>query len=432
MQNPLFLTPQIISSITQRFQTPVYVYSESELRARAQDFLDFPSAFGHTVRYAMKANPQTNILAIFSDMWLHIDASSDYEALRAIASGISPHKIQLSSQEMGQHMKELVEAWVFFVATSLHQLETFGKHFPWKNCGVRINPGVGSGAFKKIDTGGLTSSFGIWHEKLPEIQSLCAKYDISLTKLHFHIGSENTPESWVSSAEQGFEIISQIETIDTFDMWWGQKMAIMPEEKSADLQSIGNALKEKFEDFYNSTGRKIHLEMEPGKYLVINSCSMITTIQDIVDTGAEWYTFLKIDSGMNDMPRVAMYGVQEPIFVVSDIARPVSSTWEQELETSLVEMQDYVVVGHCCESSDILTSELYQPEILAPRTLNKASIGDILVVDGVGAYNSAMAIKNYNSFPESGEILITQNGEILEIRKRQWVEDMWKNEVKKV
>lgn len=64
-------------------------------------------------------------------------------------------------------------------------------------------------------------------------------------------------------------------------------MAIMPEERSADLPAIGLAVAKKFQNFYAETGRKIHLEMEPGKYLVINSCSMVTEIQDIVDTGPD-------------------------------------------------------------------------------------------------------------------------------------------------
>ena len=300
---------------------------------------------------------------------------------------------------------------------------------------------MGSGAFAKISTGGKTSSFGIWHEKMQEVQKIIEMYHITLTKLHFHIGSENSPEGWVASAEYGFPILEKFPSITHFDMGGGHKMAIMPFEKQADLQAIGHALSLKFQKFYEKTGRKIHLEMEPGKYLTINSCSMITQIQDIVSTkdllqdlihtqhltltlsseereqAAGGYDFLKINSGMNDMPRVAMYGVQEPIFVVP--ARPVSQ------ENGLVH---YAVVGHCCESSDLLTCKLYEAEIIETRELPEAHIGDYLVVDGVGAYNAGMAIKNYNSFPESGELLLRENGEIVEIRKRESVEEIWRNE----
>lgn len=413
MNTPRFLTPELVLEITKKYETPVYVYSESELKERAKEFLSFPSAYGHTVRFAMKANPQKNILKIFDSLGLSIDASSDYEALRALAAGIDPQKIQISSQELWVYTKELIEKWVFFVATSMHQLKFFTENFPGKSCGIRVNPGAGNGAFKKISTGGESSSFGIWYQELDEVQRLERETGISITKLHFHIGSENTPESWVASAQKWFEIIGDFPGIDTFDMGWGHKMAIMPEEQSADLQKIWTALSQKFEEFYKETGRKIHLEMEPGKYLVINSCSMITQIQDIVSTGADGYTFLKVNSGMNDMPRVAMYGVQEPLFVINDTEK----------------YNEYVVVGHCCESSDLLTSKLYDAEVIEARKLKKAHIWDYLVVDGVWAYNASMAIKNYNSFPESGELLLRENWEIVEIRKRQLVEDIWKNEV---
>ena len=413
MHTPRFLTPELVSEIQQDFQTPVYVYSEKELRDRAREFINFPSAFGHSVRYAMKANPQKNILKIFQQEWLLIDASSDYEAMRAINAWIEPKNIQISSQELWNRAWELIEKWVYFVATSLHQLEFFGKNFPWQSCGIRVNPWVSSGWFAKISTGWANSSFWIWHEKLSEIKQLADIYNIDITKLHFHIGSENTPESWVASAEHGFEIIRQIKTISIFDMGWGHKMAIMPYEKSADLQAIGQALSEKFQNFYQETRRKIHLEMEPWKYLVINSCSMIVEIQDIVDTGKDRYTFLKTNSGMNDMPRVAMYGVQEPLFIINDSQ----------------EYRDYAVVGHCCESSDIITSKLYDAESIEVRSLKKAEIWDMLVIDGVGAYNASMAIKNYNSFPESGELLLRENGEIVEIRKRENIEEIWRNEI---
>lgn len=109
MQTPRFLIPEIVYTIAQNYETPVYVYSEKELRDRAREFMNFPSAFGHTVRYAMKANPQRNILKIFAQEGLYIDASSDFEALRALAAGIPSEKIQISSQELGKHAKELIE-----------------------------------------------------------------------------------------------------------------------------------------------------------------------------------------------------------------------------------------------------------------------------------------------------------------------------------
>jgi diaminopimelate decarboxylase len=57
-----------------------------------------------------------------------------------------------------------------FNACSLHQLEEFGKMFPGHKCGVRLNPGSGSGANFKTDVGGPAASFGIWCEHIDEIK----------------------------------------------------------------------------------------------------------------------------------------------------------------------------------------------------------------------------------------------------------------------
>ena len=59
-----FINNQQANFIRQNFETPVYVYSQEKLEAAADDFLAFPSAFWHSVRYAMKANANKNILKI--------------------------------------------------------------------------------------------------------------------------------------------------------------------------------------------------------------------------------------------------------------------------------------------------------------------------------------------------------------------------------
>lgn len=416
--NPNFITQEVWEKIEREFSTPVYVYSESELEKAALDFLAFPNAFGCETRFAMKANPNVNILKIFNKKGIKIDASSWFEALRAINAWYKAEDISISAQELPEWLSFLIKNWVFFNATSIYQIEEIWKMAKLLNITdykiwVRINPGTWDGAFKAISTGGTTSGFGIWHEKIPKIKEIVKKYNLEVSKIHIHIGSENTPESWVNSANIGLDFVEIFKKVDTLDLWGGFKKAIMPYEKSADLQSIWKAVAEKFEDFYKKTWRKIKLEVEPGKSLVINSCSILSKVVDIVDTWEEGYTFLRINSWMTDMPRVPIYWVQEPIYIIN---------WE-------VEKQDYIMIWHCCESWDLLTCKLYEQETLENRKLNSANIWNLVVVDWVWAYNSSMSMKNYNSFPESGEIMIMKNGEIKEIRKREKLEEIWRNEI---
>ena len=103
-------------------------------------------------------------------MGVWFDASSGYEAMRAIRCGVPPSHISLSSQELPANFADLYNLGIEFNACSLHQLETFGRLFPGRTCGVRLNPGRGSGANFKTDVGGPAASFGIWHEQLGEIK----------------------------------------------------------------------------------------------------------------------------------------------------------------------------------------------------------------------------------------------------------------------
>ncbi len=410
---PNFITPDIANNISKDYTTPIYVYSEKILSDTADEFLAFPSAFWHDVRYAMKANSNINILKTFNKKWIKIDAASEYEVRRAMAAGFEGKDIHISAQEMPSDLKFLIDNEVEFIATSLEQIKKYWEINPGTNIGVRINPGMSSGAFKAISTGGLISWFGIWHEYIPDIKAECEKHNLTVDKIHIHIWSENTPESWVNSAKIGLDFVRQFPDVETFDMGGWFKKAIMPYEHSADLQAIWEAVARKFREFEQETGRKIHLEVEPGKFLVINSVSLICEVVDIVNTGGNWYNFIRTNTWMTEMPRVAMYGVQQPIYVLN----------ESNQKT------DYIVIGHCCESWDLMTCKLYESEEIETRSLNTAQIGDLIVIDGVGAYNASMSMKNYNSFPEAGELMLRTDWSIVEIRKRQALEEIYKNEI---
>ena len=64
-----------------------------------------------------------------------------------------------------------------------------------------------------------------------------------------------------------------------------------------------------------------------------------------------------------------------------------------------------------------------------PRRLPQAKIGDLFLIGGAGAYASGFSVKNYNSFPESPEVLVRESGELVLIRRRQTLEQITCNEV---
>ncbi|MDF3821090.1 diaminopimelate decarboxylase [Leptospira sp. 96542] len=410
-----FLSEDQVRSLVSEFGSPLFVYSQSEIEKKCDEALAFPNAFGLQVRYAMKANPNSNLLKIMKKKGIVIDASSEHEVLRALHFGFSPEEIMLTSQQFPTLFKELIEKGVKFNACSLKQLETFGQIFPGKAVSIRFNPGLGSGHTKKTDVGGVTSSFGIWHEKLSQVKEIVSKYNLIVEKVHTHIGSGSDPEVWKAVAHYTLEYAEAFPTVTVVSLGGGYKVGRMADEKSTDLKEIGAPVKILFEDFAKKHDRKLILEIEPGTFLVALCGALITTVDDKVDTGSHGFEFLKLDAGMDNNTRPSLYGAKHPLVTVTKSGNISANN------------KEYVVVGHCCESGDVFTQKEGGEPIT--RLMAETNIGDYIVMEAVGAYCSSMSTKNYNSFPEIAEALITTNGDKKLIRKKQNVEDIFKNEI---
>jgi diaminopimelate decarboxylase len=406
-----FLSASLAEEIASKIETPVYVYDEQTLRHSIERILSFPHAYGFLARYAMKANSNQFILKLFDSMGLHFDASSGYEAQRAISAGISPDKIQITAQEYPHNIKELFKSGVLFNATSCHQLEQFGRDFPGSEISVRINPGIGSGHNNRTNVGGLSSSFGIWYEWIKDVQKIAETHKLRITKIHTHIGSGGDVGVWERVAGLSLEAVKHFPLVHTLNLGGGFKVARTPGEQTTDIQRVGESVKKAFLSFAEKDGRKLNLEIEPGTYLVAESGILLASVMDKVSTGKGGYTFLKLDTGMNDLTRTTLYGSLHPI-----------KLYPKNRKTSHEE--SVVIVGHCCESGDIFTPLPGDPEGIEPIKLPEAQIGDLLAFGAAGAYCSSMSLANYNSFPRIPEVLIRSNGKLTLVRKRETIDSM--------
>ena len=412
-----FLSAEQVRALRDEFGSPFYVYSEAFFLEQAKLVLEMPSAFGLTPRYAMKACPNISIVKLLHDAGLKIDASSGFEAMRCLAIGIPGEDIQLTSQELPVNIEELIATGIQFNACSLNQLAMYGELFPGTSLSVRFNPGLGSGFSNRTNVGGPSSSFGIWHEYVSQVKEIADTHDLTVAAIHSHIGAGTDPEVWVRCADLTLAIAAQLPDVQSVNMGGGFKAARMPGEETADLQLIGNAVKEKFEAFKENdpAGRELSMQIEPGTFLTAGAGAIISTIIDIKNTGSEGYDFLLVDTGMTEVLRPSIYGAQHPLYVVNSEARDVGS-------------KEYLIAGHCCESGDILTPAAGDPEGLLPRSLNEAEVGDIVVVGGAGAYCSGMTTTNYNSFPKAAEVLLTTDGKAKVIRRREAAEEVYQLE----
>jgi diaminopimelate decarboxylase len=434
---PCGLTHEQARRVREKFKTPCYVYDSSRLKEQADKCLKLPipKQFGHTVRYAMKANPSRGVLSLFRDLGLHIDASSDYEVDRAILYGFHPNQIQLTSQMPSRRLKEHVDNGVLFNACSLRQLQVFGNVAPGREVSVRINPGTGSGGTKRTTTGGPDSSFGIWYEDLNKIKDIAQKSGLKITRLHTHIGSGADPKSWEEASRMTLDLAVKLPEVRTVNFGGGFKVArVLEEPHDVDMKQVGEALAGRLESFESEHKRTLHLEIEPGGYLVANAGYLVCECVDVVQTfSGDWSDmcakslpgskpsgriFAKLDAGMPEILRPSLYGAQHPIYVLHD-------------EREERKQAEVIFVGPCCETGDVLTTEDKKPEELKGRRVPYPHIGDLVVIGGAGAYCASMAAINYNSYPQAPEVMLDDQGVLRELRKRQTFDQMLANEWKR-
>ena len=280
---------------------------------------------------------------------------------------------------------------------------------------MRINPGLGSGHSNRTNVGGRSSSFGIWHEHLDDVFDVAAEFGLRITRMHTHIGSGADPKVWNRCARMSLDIAARLPDVHTLSLGGGFKVGRMAGETDADLQDIGAVIKDDFQTFAEEHGRRLHLEIEPGTFLTANAAVLVCSVVDVVDTGRRGHRFIKVDTGMTEVTRPAMYGAQHPIVVVPVMPGDRGT-------------RQFLVAGHCCESGDLLTPEPGDPERLRPREVTEPRVGDPVVIGGVGAYCAAMCTKNYNSFPEAAELLLRTDGAFHLIRERQTLDQIVANE----
>src|SRR3989442_11129322 len=155
---------------------------------------------------------------------------------------------------------EHVRRGVFLNACSLHQLEAFGRATPGRAVAVRMNPGLGSGSTKRTNTGGPSSSFGIWHEHLNATKSLAARHRLTLRTLHTHIGSGTDPDVWQRVTRMTLDLAAQLPDVAVVNLGGGFKVGRMPEEPSADMNDVAAHVTRELHAFRARPGQARHPE----------------------------------------------------------------------------------------------------------------------------------------------------------------------------
>src|SRR3990167_3875698 len=201
--------------LVERYGSPLFVYSESQLRENARDILDnFRRVHGNTrVCFASKACANLAVLKVFKDCGLDLEVNSGGEFYKAQIAGFVPAQMVFNgvAKQVGE-LREVIAAGIKAInvdslsemARILAVASELGRQ---ARVSLRIIPEIQGGAAAGWQTGTSASKFGMTAaEQSDAIELILAHADaLRLVGVHAHIGTQITDIA-VYQAEANFLI----------------------------------------------------------------------------------------------------------------------------------------------------------------------------------------------------------------------------------
>lgn len=390
-----------VATIAQAVGTPFYAYSAGRLRERAATLQAALAPSGAAIHFAVKANGNKAVLAVFGKLGLGADIVSGGELQRALSAGIAAEKVIFSG--VGKTEAEIAEA----LAAGVHQInvESFeelrlvdrvaGERGVTAEVALRVNPDVDAGTHAKISTGRREDKFGIDADRLAGLDNELKALDhVRVVGLACHIGSQIQSIAPLKAAYARLgELADMLKgrglPIARLDLGGGFGVAYRDGDGLA-FEAVAEAIQD------TVAGRGYALAVEPGRSLVADAGVLVAGVAFVKE--AATVRFLVLDAAMNDLIRPAMYDAHHDIV-------PVKAA-------TSARRGPYDVVGPVCESSDTFARRVMLPEMAA---------GDLVALATAGAYGASMA-SAYNGRALVPEVLV-DGDRFAVVRKRVSIDE---------
>lgn len=397
-----YLKSQLVQA-AQEFGTPLYVYNARTIEEQYNKLRESFAGLRYRIFYASKALTNISILRLIHSLGAGIDCSSINELKMALHAGCSPSNILYTSNGISfDEISEAVALGAHVNIDSLSNLKKFGEKFKSNYpVGIRLRPNILAGGNLKISTGHDKSKFGIPVEQINEVVQIAKMYDLQITCLHIHTGSEiKDVEIFIKGLQVLFELIPQFPNLRVIDLGGGFKVPYKPEEEGTPMHELGKVLVKAFQEVDTTYGKQFEVWFEPGKFMVSEAGYFLTEVNVIKETNH--VTFVGVNSGFNHLIRPMFYDAYHGIV---NLSNPNGDPHK------------YTVVGNICETDTFATD----------RALPEVKEGDLLAFLNAGAYGFEMS-SNFNSRYKPAEVLILKD-QLHLIRKRDTWEDLIKQQI---
>lgn len=398
-------TKNDLEEIASKFPTPFHIYDEKAIRKNARELLGaFAWNDGFKEYFAVKATPNPFLLKILKSEGFGTDCSSLPELLLSEKVGIVGTDIMFSSND--------TPAYEFQKARQLNAIINLDdiSHIPFleQNGGipeiisVRYNPGKQrEGSF--IMGSPENAKYGFTKEQIFSGLNQLRQKGSRIFGVHTFIASnELNPDYFVDTAEMLFDLALEIRDqlqigLEFINMSGGIGIPYKPEQKKVDLAYVGTEIRAKYRGKIAANNlHPLAIYMECGRAITGPYGYLVSRVLHKKEI---YKTHIGVDANMANLMRPGMYDAYHHISVPGKENRPHNKIYD--------------VAGSLCESIDRFAVDRPLPEI---------EIGDLVVIHDTGAHGHAMGF-NYNGKLRSAELLLREDGSVVEIRRAETVDD---------
>ncbi|MEW6115961.1 MAG: type III PLP-dependent enzyme [Nitrospirota bacterium] len=325
------------------------------------------------VFYAVKANPDIEVLKLMNSLGTGFEIASEGELQMLASIGVAPDRIITSNpMKTLKFLEQAVEYGVtYFAYDSMVEVDKLARYARGSNVYVRLSvPNEGS-------EWPLSKKFGVELDEAAELLTYAKKKGLNPIGITFHVGSQcNNVYNWNSAVDKARELWDTAEqngiTLRMLNIGGGYPIRYT--KNVIDIETIEKKVNKAI---YQKFPEDIEIFIEPGRAVVGDAGIFVSTVVGKAARGDE--NWLYIDVGVFNGLMESIGGIKYTYVVGS---RNDPKVW--------------TIAGPSCDSFDVIDKEVELPE---------PEVGNRILILSSGAYTISYA-SEFNGFSIPKTILI--------------------------
>ncbi len=399
-----------LSDIADEFHTPAYVIDEADFRHRARRYRK--ALRGIQVVYAGKSLLTTAVARWAREEGLGVDVCSSGELAVALAGGVDPARIVMhGNAKSPDELRDAVRAGVgrIVLDSCMEIAYLAGVARRRQPVLIRVTPDIDIHGHRAITTGISDQKFGFTLDgghAADAAKRVLAHPILDLVGLHCQIGSQvSDPALYGEAIHRMVAAMADIRAqhgviLTELNIGGGHAIPYVAGDRDLDIDELARVIEDTLDEACAAEHfPRPKVVVEPGR--AISGRAGVTLYRVLsVKTQSGGRTFVAVDGGMSDNPRVSLYGARYTVALAN--------------RRSLGAKQLVTVAGRHCEAGDEIARDIELPADLHP--------GDLLAVACTGAYHHSMA-SNYNMVGRPSLVAV-KDGRARQLVRRETVADL--------